>query len=55
MTSKADHTAVPDSELTKADMGKTLYVQHVEPIQEGMDSGQMRLEAMGYKQVGISY
>ena len=53
MTSKVDHTAVPDSVLIKAEMAKTSYVQHVEPLEEGLDSGQMRLEAIGYKQVGI--
>ena len=52
MTSNVDHTAVPDSPLKRAEMAKAFHAQH-SAMEEEMDSGQMRLEAMGYKQVGI--
>ena len=52
MTSNFDHTAVPDSSSKRVEMAKVFHAQH-SPMEEEMDSGQMRLEAMGYKQVGI--
>ena len=53
MASHVDRTAVPDSSLRKAEMAKDFQQQQRHGmVEEEMDSGQMRLEAMGYKQVG---
>ena len=55
MASNVDDTAVPGSLLERAAMAKVFHAQQYtgEEETEEMDSGQMRLEAMGYKQVGI--
>lgn len=51
MTSKGEQMVVPVSMFRRAEMAKSFQVQRIETIEEEMDSGQMRLEAMGYKQV----
>ena len=55
-TFNVDYTVVLDSLLKRAAMAKVFHPRQYggeEKMEMEMDSGQMRLEAMGYKQVGI--